>query len=420
MSQLLINHPEKAYLWLIFQFSVLILPLFPALGALGLFFVLISVWRSHFYKIINQPLNWGWFALSIWLIINSFFAYKPQEAWLGLANFLPFFALFMATEKLINSPKQLSRLGWLLIIPVIPIVILGLAQLYLNWNSSKLLANILGWQLIAQGVPPGRMSSVFIYANFLAIYLSFTFIITIGLWLINWQNKQLSKFNLLILTISLIFNSFGLVLANSRNSWLIVFFACFIWAIYLNWDWLVATITTILILISGASFGNFWGQQWLRKIVPKLIWARLSDEMYPDRPIETLRLSKWQFCWSKIQERPLMGWGLRNFTPLYLEQTNFWFGHPHNIFIMLALEIGIVATVLFCSLVGYILAKTIWLLSTKSNTLWTYQDRLIVVTFLITFFSCILFNLFDVTLFDLRVNIISWIILAALSGMRAD
>jgi O-antigen ligase len=416
LSQLFLVFQQRNRLWLTFQISVLILPLFPALGELGLVFVLLGLWRMHFQQIIR--FNWLWLIIAVWLIVNSFFAEKPLEAWLGLANFLPFFALFVAIEKLIKTPEKLNRLAWLLIFPAIPIVILGLGQLYLNWSSPQLFANIFGWQLISQGVPPGRMSSAFIYANFLAIYLSFTFIISLGLWLSNWKRKKVKNFNLIILSTSLVFNALGLILANSRNSWLIVFLACCVFAIYLNW--LISVITTIIIIVFGASFGNFEGQQWLRKIVPQLIWARLSDEMYPDRPVATLRIAKWQFCWSKIQERPFMGWGLRNFTPLYLEQTNYWFGHPHNLFIMLALEIGIVATVLFCLIIGQILVKVILLLSNKQKTqktLLSDQDRLIVFTFLVAFISCILFNLFDVTLFDLRVNTISWILLAAIAGV---
>jgi O-antigen ligase len=416
LSQLLLALLQQNRLWLTFQISVLILPLFPALGELGLVFVLISLWKTHFQQIIR--FNWFWFVLAIWLIINSFFAEKPQEAWLGLANFLPFFALFVAIEKLINTPEKLNRLAWLLIIPTIPIIILGLGQLYFNWSSPQLFANIFGWQLIPQGVPPERMSSVFIYANFLAIYLSFTFIFSLGLWFSNWKKKKINNFNLLILSTNLVFNAIGLILANSRNSWLIVFFACCVFALYLNWYWLISAITTIIFIVLGASFGDFGGQQLLRRIVPKLIWTRLSDAMYPNRPVATLRITKWQFCWSKVQERPFMGWGLRNFTPLYLEQTNYWFGHPHNIFIMLALEIGVVATVLFCFIVGQILIKVTLLLSSKQKTWLSDQDRLIVFTFLVTFISCILFNIFDVTLFDLRVNTISWIILAAIAGVN--
>ena len=410
------NNQQANYIWRIFQISVLILPLFPIGGELGLFVVLIAVWRSQYKQIISKPFNKGWLILTLWLIINSFLAYEPTSAWLGLANFLPFFALFIAVSNLINTLDRLFRLAWLLVIPSVPIVILGLGQLYFNWSSPPLIATILGWELVPGGIPPGRMSSVFIYANFLAIYLNFTFILSLGLWFSNWLSKEQPKQKIILLTVILITNSIGLILANSRNSWLIVLLACVAFAIYLSWYWIVSIITALITVISYTSFGDFWGQQWLRKIIPKLIWGRLSDKIYPNRPVETLRLTQWQFSWLKVQERPFTGWGLRNFTPLYLEQTNFWYGHPHNLFIMLSLEIGVIATVFLCVIVGSILFK-LTLLLVKYKPSLNRQDRTIVFTYLLTFASCILFNIFDVTIFDLRVNTISWIILAAIAGV---
>ncbi len=410
------NKQQHHNIWLIFQISISILLLFPIGGELGLLVVLIAIWRSLYRQIISNPFNKGWLILTLWLIINSFLAYDPTSAWLGLANFLPFFALFIAISNLINTPDRLFRLAWLLVIPSILIVILGLGQLYFNWSSPPLIATILGWELVPGGIPEGRMSSVFIHANFLAIYLSFTFILSLGLWFSNWQKKERQKPKIILLTIILITNSIGLILANSRNSWLIVLLACVAFAVYLHWYWIVSIVTALITVIFYTSFGNFWGQQWLRKIIPKLIWGRLSDTMYPDRPIETLRLTQWQFCWLKIQERPFTGWGLRNFTPLYLEQTNFWFGHPHNLFIMLGVEIGILATVFLCVIVGSILFNTTLLFFKSKQTL-NRQEKFIIFTYLLTFASCIVFNMFDVTIFDLRVNTISWIILATIAGI---
>lgn len=410
------NNQKSNYIWLIFQFSILILPWFPLGGELGLLVVLIAMARSHYRKITTNPFNRGWLILAIWLIINSFLAHSPTSAWLGLANFLPFFALFIAISNLIDTPDRLLRLAWLLVIPSVPIVILGWGQIYFNWSSPQLVATVLGWELVPQDVFYGRMSSVFIHPNFLAIYLSFTFILSLGLWFVNLFNKNRSKYNLIVLSFILIVNSIGLLLANSRNSWLIVFLVCLAFAIYLRWYWIVSVITAIITVIFYASFGNLWGQQGLRKIIPKLIWGRLSDTIYPNRPVETLRLTQWQFCWIKIQERPFRGWGLRNFTPLYLEETNFWFGHPHNLFIMLGAEIGVLATVFLGVIVGAIIVKTI-LLFFKSKLSVNFRNRLIIFTYLLVFASCILFNMFDVTIFDLRVNTISWIILAAIAGV---
>ena len=408
--------------FLILLASIFLLPLFPALGELGLLWILIRIWINYFLKIINDPINRGWGILSIWLIVNSFFAYQPSEAFLGLANFLPFFALFCSLSILIYHPNQLRTIAWLLVIPSFPVVILGWGQLYLNWNSPPLMKTILGWELVAQGVPVGRMSSVFIYANFLAIYLAIAFVLGLGLWLDTWQNSALKNRSWLLLFLSIILfaDSVGLGLASSRNSWGIAFLGLMAFAIYFGWYWLVSGVTAIVAAILWASFGSFWGQEWLRKIVPMFIWGRLSDNMYPDRPLETLRITQWQFCWSKIQENPLMGWGLRNYTPLYLEATNFWFGHPHNLFLMLGMEIGTMATLLFCLIVAWILAQAILLLRRNhhnSSRSLTKGDRLMIFSYIVAFVCCILFNLLDVTIFDLRINTIGWILLSAIYGV---
>ncbi len=407
---------------LILQASIFLLPLFPALGELGLVWILIRIGISHFSRIINNPINKCLGLLSIWLIVNSFLAYQPSEAFLGLANFLPFFALFCSLNIVIRHPKQLRIISWLLVIPSLPVVILGLGQLYLNWNSPALIKTILGWELISQGVPSGRMSSVFIYANFLAIYLEIAFILGLGLWLDIWQNSVLKKRSWLLLFLSIILfaDTVGLGLASSRNAWGITLLGFMAFVIYLGWYWLVWGVTAIVIAISWASFGSFWGQEWFRKIVPIFIWNRLSDNMYSDRPLETLRITQWQFCWSKIQENPLIGWGLRNYTPLYLEATNFWFGHPHNLFLMLGMEIGIIASLLFCLIVGYILAQAILLLrhsNQNSSRLLSDRDHLMLFSYIVAFVCCILFNLSDVTIFDLRINTIGWILLSAIYGV---
>ncbi len=411
--------------FLILQASIFLLPLFPALGELGLLWILIRIAIAHFLKIIDNPINRGWGILSIWLIVNSFFAYQPSEAFLGLANFLPFFALFCSLNILIHHPNQLRRIACLLVIPSLPIVILGWGQLYLNWNSPPLIKTILGWELVSQGVPVGRMSSVFIYANFLAIYLAIAFVLGLGLWLDTWQNYALKNRSWLLLFLSIIVftDSIGLGLASSRNAWGIAFLGFMAFAIYLGWYWLVSGVTAIVTAILGASFGSFWGQEWLRNIVPMFIWGRLSDSMYPDRPLETLRITQWQFCWSKIQENPLIGWGLRNYTPLYLEATNFWFGHPHNLFLMLGMEIGIIATLLLCLIVAWILAQAILLLrrnNKNSSRSLTKGDRLMMFSYIAAFVCCILFNLLDVTIFDLRINTIGWILLSAIYGVSQE
>ncbi|MGL6341568.1 MAG: O-antigen ligase family protein, partial [Waterburya sp.] len=147
------------WVWLACSISVLILPLFPLMGAIGLLVVSIKICQAHFHKIIVNPLNQALALLAGLLILSSALAENSEAAWLGLANFLPFFWLFINLRILINKPVQLRQLSWLLILPSFPIVILGLGQLFAAWNTPPLIESILGWEIVPQGVPTGRMSS---------------------------------------------------------------------------------------------------------------------------------------------------------------------------------------------------------------------------------------------------------------------
>ncbi|MEO0849580.1 MAG: O-antigen ligase family protein [Cyanobacteria bacterium J06648_1] len=381
---------------------------------MGLVIVLFLVWRDRYSEILQSPLHQTLGVLSTLLILGSVFAEYPKEAGLGLANFLPYFAVFAALRFLIIKPVQLRQLAWLLVLPSLPIAILGLGQLYLAWNSPPLLARILGWELVPLGVPPGRMSSVFIYANFLAIYLAIAFTLTIGLWCLTWRQKtaRLKTPALILLGSILLADLSGLILTSSRNAWGLAIFSFMAYALYFGWRSLVWAVTGCATAILWASFAPNLGGTQLRYVVPAFIWQRLSDRLY-DRPIETLRITQWQFCWDLIQQRPLLGWGLRNFTPLYDAKYSLWLGHPHNLFLMLGAETGIISLVLLLAI-----AATVMFQGTKLLTSWSNDEsRLILFSYLVAFTSCIIFNLTDVTIFDLRVNIIVWILLAAIAGV---
>jgi O-antigen ligase len=416
-----INNLSLNFSWKLILLGTIVFPLITWLGALIWAIALLNIWYKKNKIILQNPLSYAFGWLAIWLIITSCFAFQPKEAFLGLTNLLPFFALFLAFRIVIKEAKQLFILAWLMVLPSIIIVILGLGQLFLNWSTPEVISPFLGWTLRVNGVPEGRMNSIFIYANLLAIYLLINFVICLGLLTIIYQklNVYVNKKRLFILgflSLAIFLDIVGLILTNSRNAWAIATLVILVYAVYLNWYWLVAIVGLFSSCTLYASFGNLPGQKLMRTIVPDYFWVRLADKMYRDRPLATLRITQWNFTTKMTLDRPLLGWGLRNFTPLYQAQTNTYLGHPHNLLLMFSSETGIIGVFSFLGIVGWIYFQAIETLKNlaKQNK---KEEHLILFTYLVAFSSCVLFNLFDVTIFDLRINSISWFLLACISGV---
>jgi O-antigen ligase len=429
-----LSHPDPKlqFLWSSAQVGLLIFPLVPLWGSVLLGVALLGTWLIKYRSIIRQPHNLGFTLLSILLVISTVFAFDQKEAILGLSNFLPFILFFAAFSVLIQTPQQLRQLSWILVSTSVVVVVIGLGQLFFGWTTPRYWEKIFGWAIASGGNPPGRMASTFMYANTLAGYLVIAFVLGLGLWLEEYQNSKLKTQNsrvisysplrlfsptlsLLFLTIIVIVDFVGLILTNSRNAWAIAVFACLVYALYQGWHFLVAGVTAIATSILLAAFAPRPIAELFRKFIPAYFWARLNDQMYPDRPVALLRKTQWQFAWTLTQQRPWTGWGLRNFTQLYQAKMHIWLGHPHNFFLMLSAETGLPATFLFCTLLGWIFLAGMQLLL-NSKILKT-EDRLIFFSYQVVFGVWVLFNTADVTLFDLRLNTLSWLIIAAISGV---
>ncbi|MEG3934630.1 O-antigen ligase family protein [Microcoleus sp. T2B6] len=465
------KHPDPRLQipWNFAQVGMLIFPLIPILGALGLFLGLAGTWKQKFRQISRRPLNRGFAILSALLVITAVFAHNRIEAFIGLYNFLPFFILFAAFSSLIQTLPQLRQLSWVIVISSIPVIILGLGQQFLGWSGIDQLQPVFGWVLEPKGNPPGRMASVFMYANILACYLTIAFTLALGLWMEegscqlsvgSCQSSPLtnSQFPIpnsqfLFLSLAVIGNAVALIFTNSRNAWGLAVLAVLAFAFYAGYKKLLAAVFSVASTVFLSAFGPEPLRQSLRRIVPAFFWARLTDEMFPNRPTATLRTTQWEFAWSMTQQRPWTGWGLRNFTPLYQAQMQEWLGHPHSLILMLTAETGIPATLLLLGLVGWVLARGVLLLANwplfsadiKHEQIATQEvaenallfnpksiinsknqvvcqdvraaDRLIFFSYLLAFVACTLFNTVDVTLFDFRLNTTSWLLLAAICGV---
>lgn len=418
-------HPDPTVQkhWNLVQIGLFLLPFSSFLGGVLLLVPSLVIWKQQFEVLSRQPVNRGFALLSVWLIISAGFASNRPDAFLGLFNFLPFFVVFAALGYLIQTPNQLRRIAWILVLTSIPVSLIGFAQLFLHWGGKpSLLGGLIEWTIEPQGTPPGRMASVFTYANVLASYYVIVFVLGLGLWIEAIGKNIASKQNYL-LAIVVSVDAIALILTHSRNAWAIALLACLAFALYQKWYWIVGGVSAIAGVMLSAAFAPDPLATGFRTVVPRFFWARLNDQLYSDRPVAQLRSTQWKFAWSLAQQHPLTGWGLRSFTDLYESQMHYWLGHPHNLFLMMAAETGFPGALLLYGLVGWIMAQGVLFMRCRfaqGRSDWLHQapeDRRLYFTFLTAFFACTLFCLLDITLFDARINLMGWVLLAGIWGV---
>ncbi len=421
------QHPnpklQSAWRWARWGFALF--PLLPSIGVVIIVVGLVKTWRQCGRKIRQQRLIWCLALLSPWLILVSLCGIQPGDATLGLLNFLPFFAFFAAYSMLIQSPDQLRQLAWILMMPTVPIVALGLGQMS-GWGWTVPIPGTPGylWQIYAGGNPLGRMSSVFGHANHLAAYLQMAFVFALGLFIDTYNQaivtakSELSWWRsppLWWLSAILVGCGSSLLLTSSRGAWGAVIFSSLVFTIYQQWYWIVGIVSAIGTTILSAAYAPSPLKEPLRSIVPRYLWARINDEMYPDRSTALTRVAQWKFAWKLTQERPLTGWGLQSFGPLYQNLTQIWLGYPHNLLLMLSSNLGIPATIALCAVVGWILRQGT-LLFLDFPLQWQ-AERTIYFTYLVAFAGFMIVNIADVTALELRLNTHAWLILASIWGL---
>jgi O-antigen ligase len=126
------------------------------------------------------------------------------------------------------------------------------------------------------------------------------------------------------------------------------------------------------------------------------------------------RVQVWQFALGLVGDRPWLGWGLGNYKLLFPEGLipgYTYIGHPHNFWLLLAVEVGIPVMVGLTLWVGWVCyrgVRLLWTGALKSDR------RAVFLGYCFGFLGCVAFGLFDVTLYDVRVNLMNWVLLAGI------
>jgi O-antigen ligase len=417
--------------WRCFQLGVFVLPASALFAALLLFVALVQGsrgrggWRGWWADPANRLLAaTGVLMLLGAVLVRAFPGYPPGLAWAGLFNWLPFFWGFWGFQPYVASAEARRRVALWLVAGTVPVLITGLGQLFLGWSGPwQILGGLVIWHLKAGGRPEGRLSGLFDYANITAAWLSLSWPLLLAALLScgrRWRSAQRCSepaaasassegWALLVVLALAVAQVAALVLTDSRNGWGALLLAVPIVAGPGSWLWLLPLLALALLPVLLASLPGIPPllQDPLRNLVPQSIWGRLSDLNHQgERNLSSLRISQWSVAVGLIAERPWLGWGAAAFSVIYPLRTGTWHGHPHNLAIDLAVSHGLPAALL---LVGFALALLI------GTARWGMPagplfDRGWWAAVLVL----VLLHASDIPMYDSRINIAGWILLAGL------
>jgi hypothetical protein len=396
------------------RFSFIGLPYLNYLSFLGLFFVLVFLIRKFYRTVLKSSVCISLLAVSGLMILSSAFAFSKGEAFLQLTNFLPFFVFFGFLPFLFKGSEKLEQLAIDLVITSIPINIVAFVEYLIK--SPYLPGFIQRWQFIdwLRSAPhKGRAMVMFEHPNALASYL--VLILGLGLGLILLQSVQRGGIgdrpirlqrvyppNWLIYA-AVYLNLLGIFSSGSRNGMLIAISQLVVFSFFVktNRTILISGLLSLLAVVIAAALVGIGGRA-------------VSLEGLTHDP----RVGVWQIALELIWERPLLGWGLGNYKFLYpariIDPAFDKIFHPHNFWLLLASEAGLLVMIGLTVIVSYICFRAVRLLVTRQLAA---SNRPLMLGYLFAFWGCVAFALFDVTFYDARINVLNWIILAGIYSL---
>lgn len=377
---------------------------------LGLLITAMGQRGGRVWRLCGQQ-GLGW--LSLGLLLSASFALDRGEAFLQLTNFLPFFLFFgvLATvPPVVQQPFiKLEALARWLLLTSVPMNLLAVAEYGLKFEAviPRIQAlSLPGWLLSWLYEPDfgHRAHGLFSHPNTLSAYLVIILGLGLGLGLKGLvaqklsagqskASRQMAEALAIALCIAAIFCT------GSRNGVLIALVLVAI-ALYAarrhRWVMLSGLVGSGAIAAAVLALG---------------IGGRsLSLSMITQDP----RIGVWRLALEMIWQRPWLGWGFAGLRLTYQPGSIPGYdsiAHAHNVWLFLASEAGIPVMLGFCLVVGRLYCGGV---NTFICGKLPAENRAILLGYLLAFASCLMFALFDVTLFDSRINVVSWGLLSAI------
>lgn len=400
--------PSLLWIWRIFRFSFVSLPYFYFAVLPGLVAVIGLLWAKFRRSGLDRGTNTLLLLITGLLWLSCLFAANRGEAFLQLANFLPYLLLFSVLPYLLQGIEPLAQLATEVVIATIPINLIALVEYILRapgiprWLKRTELSR---W--FRARPHKERAMVMFGHPNALAAYLVLVLGLGLGIILYYRLRRPLSPLNPplvgnlggILLYIGTFSCLLGIFASGSRNGLIVAMSQLLIFSLFTKASRVVLGLLAVG-LVAGAVGLGVGG-----RALTEIDWA--NDP----------RVGVWRFGLDLLSQRPWLGWGLGNFKLQYppgLIPEYKYIAHPHNFWLLLAVEAGIPVLLLFVWFVGKISYRALRQLVSSKSSPEQAPKQAILLAYALAFWGCLAFALFDVTFYDARINVTHWVLLAGL------
>lgn len=352
----------------------------------GLMFIIFSLWiillnRSSLRKIAAKNVLAFWLLFFAWAILSLVWSFSKSTSLVELARLFSFIASFLMGLILIKTNKDLTSLiKFIIFSSLIP---LGVA-VYQFLSGSGLIEG-----------EQNRLFGTFAHPNMLAFFLIFIITLTTFIWL-NIKKTRVELYVYLLLSLLCLII---LIFTYTRGAYLVLLALIFIIGLLKFRKFLLgALIFLFLIYLSSLTLQDRFNSIFQADPYGSINW----------------RISLWRDEISYISQSPFKGYGVGLAEPVIAKNRDWRLGstEPHNDFLRVALDTGLVGLGLYFLLIIVLLWKL------KNNYLNTQAPRLKVLNLFILAFALSLYALSagDNILND---SALQWSFWALLGGLMA-
>ncbi len=349
-------------------------------------------------------------------ILDIFYPPLVNESWnsslslLGLVNWIPLFLCYFGFQPYLVSLEQRLLISKAFIVSTVPIILSGLSQYFLKiYGPFKILNGLIIWYQRPIDFENGSgLTSVFNNPNYTGTWITLIWPFCVASLLINKKNKSNLNFYLtILLCISFVVCA---VLTNSRGAWLNLIIPIPIILGRVSLYWLVPILFLIFtsILLAFIPIVDSGIQAFFRIIIPQKIWVKFSEIILDFSNFPRFKI--WSSAIQLILNRPFFGWGAASFPILFYFSTGLLNNHSHNLFLELSLSYGLFVSILVFATISRIMYFSFQKISKNKNYFEIINNKAWWAAAMIFLTS----HLYDISYYDVRISIASWIFLAGL------